>query len=237
MSIIDRDGRLIAAVSVFHDETDRRNNEQQVVESQRFLRCSLDSLSSHIAVLDEQGNILEVNQAWRKFATDNNFSYDAFGVGANYLAPFENIEGPCGDGPKIAAGIRQVITGQAESFEYEYPCHSADEQRWFLMRVTRFSPPGPTRVVVAHENVTRLREALDMLREADRRKDEFLATLAHELRNPLAPIRNAVQILKMPQCDEASKRKTLDMVERQASQLTRLVDDLLGRISRDARED
>ncbi len=79
------------------------------------------------------------------------------------------------------------------------------------------------RAAVAIEN-TRLYQAL---READRRKDEFLATLAHELRNPLAPIRNSLQILKMPRLDAATVERSRDMMERQVHQLVRLVDDLL----------
>ena len=225
--IKDREGRVIAAVSVFYDETEQRRGEQRVLESQRFLRCSLDSLASHIAVLDENGCIVEVNEAWRRFADENNFSFFAYGVGSNYLAPFETAAIECGDGRLIAVGIREVMQGRRDTFEFEYPCHSPNEQRWFLLRVTRFKTPGPIRVVIAHENVTKLRLVLDLLRDADRRKDEFLATLAHELRNPLAPIRNAVEVLKLPQCDDESKRKLLEMVERQASQLTRLVDDLL----------
>jgi CheY-like chemotaxis protein/nitrogen-specific signal transduction histidine kinase len=65
------------------------------------------------------------------------------------------------------------------------------------------------------------------LREADRRKDEFLATLAHELRNPLAPIRNAVQILKLANPPDPELYHARDMIDRQVRQMTRLVDDLL----------
>jgi CheY-like chemotaxis protein len=65
------------------------------------------------------------------------------------------------------------------------------------------------------------------LRDQDRRKDEFLATLAHELRNPLAPIRNALQILKMPRLDTMTVARSREMMERQVHQLVRLVDDLL----------
>lgn len=79
------------------------------------------------------------------------------------------------------------------------------------------------RAGVAIEN-TQLYQAL---RDADRRKDEFLATLAHELRNPLAPIRNALQILKMPRVDAATVERSREMMERQVHHLVRLVDDLL----------
>jgi CheY-like chemotaxis protein/two-component sensor histidine kinase len=79
------------------------------------------------------------------------------------------------------------------------------------------------RAAVAIEN-TQLYKAL---READQRKDEFLATLAHELRNPLAPVRNALQILKMPRVDSLTVERSREIMERQVHHLVRLVDDLL----------
>lgn len=79
------------------------------------------------------------------------------------------------------------------------------------------------RAAVAIEN-SQLYQAL---READRRKDEFLAMLAHELRNPLAPIRNALQVCKMAQADRPLQEQAREMMERQVEHLVRLVDDLL----------
>ncbi len=80
-----------------------------------------------------------------------------------------------------------------------------------------------------------VRQAEAALRDADRRKDEFLAMLSHELRNPLAPVRNALQILKMPRADAAAQAQARGMIERQVQHLVRLVDDLLdvSRIMRD----
>ena len=83
-------------------------------------------------------------------------------------------------------------------------------------------------------DISDLVHAEQRLRETDQRKDQFLATLAHELRNPLAPIRNAVQILRNQTPAESPLRKLQDIIERQTVQMTRMVDDLLdvSRISR-----
>jgi PAS domain S-box-containing protein len=80
-----------------------------------------------------------------------------------------------------------------------------------------------------------LRQRVQELAEADRRKDDFLAMLAHELRNPLAPIRNALHVLKMPGASGPIGEQARSMMERQVQQLVRLVDDLLdvSRIMRD----
>jgi PAS domain S-box-containing protein len=83
-------------------------------------------------------------------------------------------------------------------------------------------------------DVTALKRAEEALKEGDRRKDEFLATLAHELRNPLAPIRNVVHVLQLTGGDDPAARKARDMIDRQLNHLVRLVDDLLdiSRVSR-----
>jgi len=75
----------------------------------------------------------------------------------------------------------------------------------------------------------------DQLREADRRKDDFLATLAHELRNPMAPIRNSVQILRMKKSGDPDSRWAVEVIERQVAHMVRLVQDLVdvSRITRD----
>jgi signal transduction histidine kinase len=79
----------------------------------------------------------------------------------------------------------------------------------------------------AFADVTPLKEAEATLREADRRKNEFLATLAHELRNPLAPIRNSLELMRRAEDDAAVTQRARSMMERQVSQMVRLIDDLL----------
>jgi PAS domain S-box-containing protein len=80
---------------------------------------------------------------------------------------------------------------------------------------------------IAEAHAAAIRMEREQLEEADRRKDQFLATLAHELRNPLAPIRNALHILQMTEVEPATTQQSLEMMDRQVNHLVRLVDDLL----------
>lgn len=105
-------------------------------------------------------------------------------------------------------------------------------------------PDGTRRVVLAHPqlvkegnvvlgavnvviDITERKQAENLLREADRRKDEFLAMLAHELRNPLAPVRTAAEVLKRINIADPTASQSVEIIERQVHQLARLVDDLL----------
>jgi signal transduction histidine kinase/ActR/RegA family two-component response regulator len=216
------------------DVTDRKHTDGLVRESQRFLRAVLDSLESHIAVLDQAGTIVEVNAAWRQFANANSYAGAHYGLGDNYLEICEPALGGCDEGGRAAAGIRDVLSERLESYVMEYPCHSPVERRWFTMRVTRFQIDGHARVVVAHDNITPRKLAEEALQIADRRKDEFLATLAHELRNPLAPIQSAVQVMKLLSDGDQQLRGAREVIDRQVTHMTRLVDDLLdvSRITR-----
>ncbi len=232
--LYDLHGNVRGAVASVLDVTKRKQTERALRESQRFLRSSLDALESHIAVLDESGNILEINEAWKQFADQNEFAASNYGVGTNYLSVCEHWAVTCEDGAEIARGICSVIDGTRMQFKAEYTCHSPVEERWFSVTATRFSDSDPIRVVVAHDNITDRKRAEEVLREADHRKNEFLATLAHELRNPLSPIRNGLQLMQLAGDDRAMIERSRIMIERQLMQLIRLVDDLMdvSRISR-----
>jgi PAS domain S-box-containing protein len=105
------------------------------------------------------------------------------------------------------------------------------EYRWHVFRAL---PGGSQQWFGVAVDVHDARQAREALREADRRKDEFLATLAHELRNPLAPIRNALHLLNRRGVDDAQARAAREMMERQVKHMVRLIDDLLdvSRITR-----
>jgi signal transduction histidine kinase len=123
-----------------------------------------------------------------------------------------------------------VITGKSIRFEREL----ATQARF--LELYAFRPVGESngRVAVIFKNVSARKAAEAALRDADRRKDEFLATLAHELRNPLAPICNALQLLQLYAKGDPEAADVLELMNRQLSHMVRLIDDLMevSRITR-----
>ncbi|MDI1435900.1 ATP-binding protein [Polyangium sorediatum] len=142
--------------------------------------------------------------------------------------------------------LRRVFETGESSMDHEYrmetPAQPGVLRDWISSYVPIKDPTGVVQAVnVMVQEVTRLkqteralREAGLALEEADRRKDEFLAMLGHELRNPLAPIRTAVKVLDMQAGRSPEARQTLAMIERQVAHMARMIDDLLdvSRITR-----
>jgi PAS domain S-box-containing protein len=125
--------------------------------------------------------------------------------------------------------IQEVLI-HGESAPYEKQYFRKDGSRWWGLFAARRIGDEAVEFVL---DVSERRNAEELLRVADRKKDEFLATLAHELRNPLAPIRNGLQIARLITRSEPTLQRTVEMMDRQLSHLVRLVDDLLdvGRIT------
>ena len=128
----------------------------------------LDSLSAHIAIMDNNGVILDTNRAWRDFAVKSGMPGDYDSIGDNYLVICDAADGEDGaDARTVAAGIREVIDGHVDEFIHDYPCHSADGPHWYYMRAIRMSGEGPLRVVVSHEEITALKLSEEALRKSE----------------------------------------------------------------------
>jgi diguanylate cyclase (GGDEF)-like protein/hemerythrin-like metal-binding protein len=127
----------------------------QLQTSKLFLQSTLDGLSASIALIEEHGEIILTNKAWRDFASANGIAPERVSEGVNYLTTCETTATSCcSDAMLFSEGLKSVLSGDRSLFAMEYACHSATKQRWFLARVTRFPCQGPTRGVIAHEDIT-----------------------------------------------------------------------------------
>src|SRR5690606_32128766 len=132
-------------------------------------------MTAHIAILDEDGYILQVNEAWSTFAQVNGYQDQAQGIGQNYLAVCEAAaRNHSKDAALVAQGIRDVMAYRLNEFYLEYPCHSPMERRWFVVRITRFDWYGHIRLIIAHQNVTELKLVQVKLEENQARTQGIL---------------------------------------------------------------
>ncbi|MDB6136655.1 MAG: luxQ 12 [Verrucomicrobiales bacterium] len=134
------------------------------------------------------------------------------------------------DAPRTAAAWAQALASERECDLYCRQRRISDgEYRWFHVKAAPARNPAGAiiRWVGTSTDIHEQRKAEEALRMADRRKDEFLAMLGHELRNPLAAIRHAVRIHADTPGDEATRVWANEVIDRQSTQLTRMVDDLL----------
>lgn len=131
-------------------------------ESSEFNDAVLNSLTAHVAVLDGNGNIVFVNEAWNRFAEENGgCAVSAPGsIGENYLEACSRVSDGASEARAAADGIRAVIGRSQPHFALEYPCHSPSHKRWFVMSVTPLSSTHGG-VVVSHREVTERRSAED----------------------------------------------------------------------------
>jgi diguanylate cyclase (GGDEF)-like protein/PAS domain S-box-containing protein len=124
----------------------------------------LNALPAHVAVIDSQGAVVSVNDAWRRVASANMLQRPQIGIGENYLQICDTAP-PCDSfNPKVVAeGIRSVLGGALKNFSIEYPCHSPAEQRWFSLTVTPLGDDRPTGAVTMHLDISERKRAEESL--------------------------------------------------------------------------
>ncbi len=144
-----------------------QHNGAQISNPQTII---LDALPAHIALLDAEGNIVAVNEAWRRFGAQNILQMDGYCVGSNYLKVCESARGECSsEAPAVAEGIRRVLENEAPDFSLDYPCHSPAEMRWFRLMVTPLQPGVRAGAVVMHINITEQKLAENALLDSEER--------------------------------------------------------------------
>ncbi len=139
------------------------------MEKATLYQVIIDSMSAHVAVLDEHGVILETNNTWQNFARNNGMLAPHDCVGINYLTVCKTpeCEDPDSDENRVSEGIRRVLKGELPEFFSHYPCHSPTERRWFAVRVVPFRDQGRIKAIVTHENITPIIEIQESLKQTE----------------------------------------------------------------------
>ncbi len=164
----EEDGKLLV-LETNRDLTARKQAEEAWRKGQAINHAILSSLEAQISVLDKEGKVIAVNEAWERFAQENGNESCSASVGENYLHVCDRA---CLEkerkAPLALAGIRSVLDGNQTSFSLEYPCHSLSEERWFLMTVTPLKGEQGG-AVISHSNITERKRAERALRENEAR--------------------------------------------------------------------
>ena len=222
-SVLWKDGQFVHTRCFTRDITGRKQAELALADTRARLDAALEAGSVATWTWDIPNDLLYGD---RKLATlfglpRSDGSGEAL---TNYLRSIHPE-----DVHAVTVALQRAVAA-GEPYEADYRVVQADGSiRWVTARgqAEHDSTGRPVRMPGVLVDITERKLLEEALRDADRRKDEFLATLAHELRNPLAPISTALEILKLPRIEAATLHKTRAMMERQVHHLVRLVDDLL----------
>ena len=171
-----------------------RRSRSELADEMELRRAILDSTPAQIAVVDKDGVITVVNEAWREFGRNNGGFDDSYGVGTSYFAACG--ESANGESSEVAERLREVLSGRTKLAEVRYSCHSPREHRWFkcVMHGTSL-PNNEAGALIMHINIAtevRLEKSManarQLAEEASEAKSSFLANMSHELRTPLNAI-------------------------------------------------
>jgi PAS domain S-box-containing protein len=158
--VINEKGRFLGTRASNRDVTGRKESQRNLAASENFLKTVLSSMRDHVAVVDREGKIINVNEAWLQFARENDLRCsDCVLPGANYLDVCGRAAAGGNHESRAAVdGIRAVLEGVKARFDMEYECSSPGAERWFAMSVTPLLRQEGG-AVIAHRDITDRRVA------------------------------------------------------------------------------
>jgi len=221
--IYDESGKPVRLIGTVQDSSDRIRAQQQMAQDRRRLELALEAGELGFWDWNITTGEVQFGGQWAHL-----LGYDLDEI-EPHVRSWERLVHP-DDMPAIQSALQRHIEGRDPVYETEHRLkHKSGSWIWVLDRgriIERDEHGSATRAIGIHSNITLQRAIREQLSEADRRKDEFLATLAHELRNPLAPIRTGLAIMRRDPAGPTAGRAR-EIMERQLSHMVRLIDDLL----------
>lgn len=182
-------------------------------------QVSIDAIPHQGAIVDADGTIVAVNEAWRVFADRNHGTHPEYWVGENYFTICEQAEGTIA-GDEIAAQLQAVLEeDDRDQYAHEHAYHSPEKQRWFRLDASHFDHNDRSYLLVTHTNITS--HKLAELR-ADARAEQLetiLNVLTHDLRNPLNIIDGYVEMLGA-EVDDNDALKNIDHAVTRIAEIT-----------------
>ncbi len=217
------DGRIEQVVGITRDITQRRQDELSVRESAQRLQMALTAAAAGAWSWDIRNNAIEWSaENYLLYSRSSSLGPPSYGGWLSTMHP--------DDRAGVDHAVQEALSGKTAEFRVEFRLLPADnDSRWILsIGKVAFDDGGEAvRMVGLNLDIHERKRTEMALREEDRRKEEFLATLSHELRNPLAPLTNAIELLKLAPAGVAVTGAAVAIMERQVGNLTRLVDDLM----------
>ena len=216
-----------AALVLYHRRVieERQTTQEALLQSEERYRLALEA-SGNIGTwaVDPETNMAVMDAGFANlFGVDPEIANQ--GAEVEYFSDRIHLE----DRPRVLQAIAYAIeTGERYDIDYRI-AHLSGEVVWVTAKGKMFTDEKTGRKLFAGVavDITPRKQIEQQLQDNDRRKNEFLAMLAHELRNPLAPIRAAAKLLQLGKLDEERLRQTSEIIDRQVRHMTGLVDDLL----------
>jgi two-component system CheB/CheR fusion protein len=214
-------GETAGAVLTFTNVTAFRASVEQAIYEREYTKAILNTVTTPLVVLDGRLRVQSGNRAF----------YSTFGVSrekAQGMA-LRDMGATDWQASGLCAALAALVSGghEFQPFEIERDSPAAG-RRTFLFDARRVTGEGDAAILLlAAQDITERKRTEDELQSASRRKDEFLALLAHELRNPLAPVRTGLELIRIAGDTPDAVRRVRPIMERQIGQMVRLIDDLL----------
>jgi signal transduction histidine kinase len=211
-------------------------------ETAQPLLSLIDVIPHSCALIDGSGIILAVNPIWRQFGKENGLRNEGFCVGQNYLAT-------CMKSSKIDALAQNALEGITrvlqfgDTFSMEYPCHSPNEKRWFMLTASPLRAAGNAKALLMHTNITErviaehatqtryeeLKALVEQRQAYERKLDEFYSMISHDIRSPMASVQASVRIVRSHESKVLSEvdHALLETAEMASNQVLSLITDYL----------